>query len=618
MKQNRTQQGQTLPLVTLCLVVVMIAAALAVDIGSLAVSNRRLQAVADLAALDAARELTGGACNALIPLVGLSQKGQVTSVARASATRNGFVPGGDKVLDVDLGLLTRADPITGVPYADGRPRFQEQLLCTAADFPNAVRVRASDRTAFSFGTVIGQSGRSTRREAISSNTNRCLAPEICIRSDGSSVGTIRVGSRLASVSGTVAPTDVKILDRLLGPVIGGTLNIDAVGWKGIADGNVTFDRLRTALGLTAGSTTQVLNTTITYRQLLDATVAALNADGSPSSLAAKTPLTTIIGQASLASGMQMRLGDLFEVTGATGSGRDVANATVSVLDIIRGGAVVADADHFASLNLAAADLAAIPGFNSATVKLGLIEGPATAFGAPRDGAGYHTVAQTSQIRVLVEINLTLPITGLLGLTAVKVPYYLNAGNAHAFLESMQCSGSTVPDNVKILGVTDAATTQIGAVSNTSLSSTTSAPTAGPARLVDVAGLVAVDTSSVATASFPGNSGLIRTFTPSYTDTAPSQSVNGPTVTLPSLAVGNLTVTTLGIGLSAGTIALDVTNGVNAALPGLQSNLLTPLYRSLGLSFGNADLWAPPEQNCVPTSFSVDPAAPADVAPVLGG
>ncbi len=621
MAPRRTQRGQTLPLVSLIIVTLMVAAALSVDIGSMAATNRRLQAVADLAALDGARELTGDACNALLPLPSNpTLKDQVTGAVVASAARNGFVVGGYKNLVVDLGMLTREDPITGVPYADGRPRFQEQLLCTALDFPNAVRVRAIDRTAFSFGSVIGQSGRVTRRQAISGNANRCLPPEICIQSDGSSLGTVRVGSKLASASGTVGPTEVKVLNRLLGPVIGGTLNLDAVSYKGLADGNVTFSRLRAALGLTAGSTDQALDTTITYRQLLQATLTALNADGSPSALAAATPLATILAQASAAGSMQMTLRDLISIAGSTGSGTDVADGSVKLMDIVRGGAIIADGDNFASLNLGVTDVAAIPGFNSATVKFGLIEGPKTAFGAPGlDAAGnYHTMAETSQVRVLVEVNLLLPVTGFIGLVAVKVPYYLNAGNARAYLESMQCNDDAIPDNVKIRGVTDAATTQLGAVADASLGSTTTVPVPGTATLVNIAGLVKVDTSSVVTASIPGNSGMTRTFTPSYTPSSPPQSVSSSTVTLPTLATGNLTVTTLGIGLSAAAISLDLVNGINAALPNLQSNLLTPLYRSIGVSYGGADLWAPPVQKCDPTSFSVNPNAPEASSPVLGG
>ncbi len=59
----------------------------------------------------------------------------------------------------------------------------------------------------------------------------------------------------------------------------------------------------------------------------------------------------------------------------------------------------------------------------------------------------------------------------------------------------------------------------------------------------------------------------------------------------------------------------VAAAINAALPDLSTSLLEPLYRSLGLSFAGTDVWAPPPQNCQPTSFNVDPS-PAGSTPVL--
>lgn len=56
------ERGSVLILSTVCLVIAMLAAALAVDLGRLASDKRTDQKIADLAALDAARDLTD-ACN---------------------------------------------------------------------------------------------------------------------------------------------------------------------------------------------------------------------------------------------------------------------------------------------------------------------------------------------------------------------------------------------------------------------------------------------------------------------------------------------------------------------------------------------------------------------------
>ena len=170
---------------------------------------------------------------------------------------------------------------------DGTGAFQPGPASGAT----AVRVEVTSLLKNAF--VSGERSVKARAVATLGNGTGCHLPDICIKADGSPLGTVRVGSKLAGGSGTVGPTEVKILNKLIAPLIGGTVSIDAVGWKGVADATVTFERLRTALGLTAGTTDQVLDTTVTHRQLLDATVNALNADGSPSALAAVTPVAAI-------------------------------------------------------------------------------------------------------------------------------------------------------------------------------------------------------------------------------------------------------------------------------------------------------------------------------------
>ncbi len=64
-----------------------------------------------------------------------------------------------------------------------------------------------------------------------------------------------------------------------------------------------------------------------------------------------------------------------------------------------------------------------------------------------------TTAQTSQIRLLVEVNLNLLLTDI-GLTDVKVPYYLEVGSAPAHRDALRCLSSSTPDRVDILAVTE--------------------------------------------------------------------------------------------------------------------------------------------------------------------
>lgn len=164
-------------------------------------------------------------------------------------------------------------------------------------------------------------------------------------------------------------------------------------------------------------------------------------------------------------------------------------------------------------------------------------------------------------------------------------------------------------------MTEAGSSNLATVSDTSLASTTSTPVRTTARVVNVAGLVTADTKSVLSLTIPGNPGTMLSFTPDYA-TAPSQPVGGSSISLPTVATTDLKVTALVLGLDVAAIALDLSTGINNALPAVKANIVDSLYKTLGLSFAGADVWAPPVQNCRPTSYSVDPAAPVVSFPVL--
>lgn len=559
------EAGAILILATAGIVLAVICSALAVDLGRQGQEARRNQKVADLAALDAVRALPN----------------DPTPAAQQSATRNEF---------------SWASPGNSMTVEPGTMDVNRNFVPGPLAGATAVRVGVQ----------------SVLEDDFLPGNHTIVRRAVATISSAAQIGTVRVGSKVASVSST----DRTILNRLLGGTVGGAFNLDAVSWKGIADANVTFSRLRTALGLTAGSADQVLDTTLTYRQLLQATASALNADGSPSSLAAVTPITTIAGQLNAAGGGNVTLRELFDIAGNAGNGSDVANATINVRDIVTGGAIVADGDHFASMDLTAADIGSVPGLNFARVKFGLIEAPQQKTGPAKDAQGnYRTQATTSQVRVSIELHLRLGLAGI-GLTEVNVPYVIDAGSATALLDTITCSGtSSVPTGVDILGRTTAGSAKIGSVSDSSLGGPVP-PTPTPTQIVSVLGLVTVSTNNVVSATIPGNPGQMLHFTPPYTADAPSKAITGTNLTLPVLTTGDLNVSVLGL-LNANAIKLDIVNGVGLAMPAVNTLLLNPIYRNLGLAFAGADIWAPPVQECQALGFTTSPPPPPSaMVPVL--
>lgn len=577
--RRQEERGAILILSVVGMVLAMIAAGLAIDIGRIAQAARDDQKVADLAALDAARVLPA----------------DYAVAAAASAARNGFPTGPGYSVTAIEGVKTNNQCVASVGAGS---------VCVTATSPHT--------NAFPF---LGGRNSVTRT---------------AMAGAGAAIGTVRVGSTLASVSGTLPPMEVLMLNKVFSSLTGGNYNINAVGWKGLADSSVTFSALTQALGgvtgnsaFTIGSTNEVLNSTFTANQLLTAMANVLNNSGNSSAATNVLGIRNGINTTATYLSVPLKLYDLFDFGSVVvGNKQDVANMTLNVLELIRGGAILADGDHFASFNLAAADVVggAIPGgFTNAKVSMGLIEAPQQSFPGPagKDATNaYYTSAHTSQIRVKVDVTIRVPLSQpitVLGVTVLAAgtlvdasfSYYLDAGEAHGYLDAIRCGTSSTPTGVDIWGVTDVGKSQFGLVSDTDLRTEATTPVpASNQTVLSIAGLVNVKATGLVTTNIPGNAGIMRTFLPPYTDTSPSQTVPGTMLSLPSLANTSLTTEALVLNLNTGTLITDLVSGINAtgltfnsSAPGVATTILKPLYDSIGLSFGTADLWAPPVQNC---------------------
>lgn len=590
------------------MVVAMVAASLAIDLGTLTQEARQDQKIADLAALDGVRALPA----------------DPTAAVLASTSRNGF-----ECPDTDLsdgcGLTVQwSESLTGV------------FTNLPATLPLATAVRVTSQTFHDNDFPFVGDGRSVSRKGTASlgNGTGCYYPDLCEETPGKSetsvspIGSVRVGSSLATLS-----SDATILNELLTQTVGGSYNLSAVGWQGLAAGNVSLAHLRTALGASVGSPNGVLDADMKFRRLLDATVDALNADGSPSSITASNFLVTIRNQVSATAGANLRLRRLFDIVGNVGSGNDVADATINVKDIVTGGLTLADSDHFATLDLGVADIPGLPG-TGVTVKFGLLESPQTKTGPAKTDLGvYRTVARTAQVKLLVELKVNLSLAGGLITLPLTIPYYFDAAAAYGKLDTIHCaSNNPTPTSVQIFGQTDIANSYVGTVTEASLASPTasvaSTTTLGGVSvnlglLLGSVGVTASLTGPLATQQIPGHSGL-RTFSPDYTGET-SQTIPGATtVPLPALGAGNLTVSLTGLGATLATLGLTpatVTNAilglVNPLLTPLNNTVVAPITRGLGLSLGAGDLWAPPPQNCNPTSFNTDPTSSVGPAAPYG-
>ena len=261
----RSERGAFLIITTIGVVVAVIATALSVDLGRLAQEKRRDQKVADLAALDAVRDL-----------------GNRQALAEASALRNNFPTTAGYSIVADRGKMVGGSFV----------------LDAAGD---AVRVTATSP----FENVFVSGSRTVSATAAAK-----------VREDAG----FSIGSSLARVDGTVqSPILNRILERLLG-ASSGSFTVDAVGYQGLSAASVTLGDLQGELGL--GTVDELLDANLSVKNLLTATGTVLDNQGV---LAA----AQVNQMAAAASGSTMiRLRDMITVDQGMGEAAAAASINV--------------------------------------------------------------------------------------------------------------------------------------------------------------------------------------------------------------------------------------------------------------------------------------------------
>ncbi|MBC9732262.1 hypothetical protein [Nocardioides marmotae] len=327
--------------------VVIVAAALAVDLGMQRVGRQDMQALADVVALDLARELDGRPVEEL---------GDMQALADASRDRNGDTLGSVPVVTPELGIV---NPATGVfaPIASG--------------VPNAVRLTASTNVPFSFG--IASSGGASA-EAVG-----FAQPGACMRL-GSSALDLRTENSV-------------LLNAVLGDILNASVGLSALNYDGLAQATIRLDDLAVALG--AGSATELLNTSVSLKGFYVAIVDVLKDDPATKGVAdiLNAGLVQLIG-AGIGLG-NVKVGELLDL-GASGDAALVAG--VDVLSLLTAGAFVANGEN--AIAIPATSLS-IPSVANLRVSASVIEPPKIACG--------KGMAQTSQVRLKIKGDFGIPL-----------------------------------------------------------------------------------------------------------------------------------------------------------------------------------------------------------------
>jgi uncharacterized membrane protein len=357
----------TMALALLCTLVV-------VDSGRLYMEKRSLQRVADMAALEAAS--LNGTC------AGAST---ANSHATQSATRNGFT-----VTDNTRTLTTRC----GVLSTGANSRRSFVVDATKSD---AIQVIVSHTVARSIAAGIG-----AMFDTNPTPTDIQLTAVAVATPPLPPLAQLTINSTLATVDSSQAG----LLNTLWGGLLGGTLNLSAVGYNGLANTHINLlsylNQLAIDINAKAGDYTALLATNVSIKQLLTTAATVLPQNNS----AVQAAISGLLGVSTIASGTTIKLQDLLSVqTGLPSAG---LNTNLNVFSLVQGFVQVANSNSAVYATVPANVL----GLVGLSTKVKIVEpSQLSAAGDPRLATANSSdpnqiYVRTAQVRTLTTVDLS--------------------------------------------------------------------------------------------------------------------------------------------------------------------------------------------------------------------
>jgi len=520
-----------------------IAAAFAVDAGSLYLEKRRVQSAVDLAAIAASRD----------PL-------NAFAIARQVIADAGFVPAGVTVEMLrDPESPTRLGASSGL-YTANRHLDAGERFRPSAGAVNAVRVSFQTPGRLFFANSW-------------SPIPQIAASAIASRD---TLVAFSIGSRLASLSDGLP-------NALLNALLGTSIELGAVDYNGLLNVEASLfaflDALALELDLTAGTYDDLLAMNASPRQLVTALAAVVSQSDAA---LARTLAGALADDGTIGIGRLVQLGTLGALQ--LHAAGEPMSVMVSALDLLGASAVLADGVRQVALRHVL-DVA------------GLIKVAASVtIGEPPQASGWlsvgptGTVVRTAPVRVL----LTTEVPGQLALVpiTVRLPVYLEVAAAEAVVASATCPSAAAPHGAATIAVKPGvARLIVGTIDEHRLVNFMDHPAVGAAKLVNVLGLVGVSASALVE---------VAQSTPVSLSFASSEIAAGTVKTASTrTVVGSLAGTLLGktkptvdllaIPLLRADAVLGIVSGLITPLaPGLDATLAS-LLDTAGLGIGEADL-----------------------------
>lgn len=369
------QRGATLIVVALGMGMAL-AAMMALDIGNLVWQKRELQKIADLAALAGAAQ---------------GPDGCVLGGAKANAQANGLL-----VSDVF------PDPVWG----EWKPGDSE---VKSEGVGNACQVSISRTVPYFFMFDSSAESRTLHATAIAA------AEPLALLSVRSSL--VKIDSR-----------ERNLLNAVIGGLLGGKLNIDVAGWKGLATADVNLLTFLNALAIRLNTNVvnyeELLDTELQVGELLDVLLTVVR-QNSPTASATIEALRLLSVRAQ-ASPLRLRLGQLLGLeTGAPNAALDVS---ANVLSLVQAMVQIGNGNNGAAVQL---DIPLIKSgliYQGVKVGVAVIERPQWKLGNPKKE---DIFTKTAQIKLSLGVELL----------SVHVDLDVTAGGASARLKEFRCEPS---------------------------------------------------------------------------------------------------------------------------------------------------------------------------------
>lgn len=518
------------------LMTLLTASALAVDVGSIFLQSRKLQGIADLAAMSAARDLD-----------------HATAAAQATATANGWsVP-----LQVNVALGTyNPDPAVTVAA-----RFQPGGVK-----PNAAKVVVKGQADLFFGQMIlGKRSITISRRATAARAD---------------MASFSIGTGLLGLDGGIA-------NQLLSQLTGSTVSLSVMDYNALANAKIDLFKYAEALRVTSDlngvSYDKVLDSEISTGKALTILADLLQNDGAVAAAVSARKLSVAAGNSKEIT--PSKLLDL----GPYQSQDHVAGASSTKVQVAAGDfanalLLLADEGRQVKLDLGAS----VPGVLDTDVWLAVGERPNNSpwLTVDRDG---EVIVRTAQTRLYIKAK-ALSALGLLGIQPITLPVFVEAASGEAKLSAMECPETLSAQAATLSVRPSVGRVSIGEINTALLNNFKTNLTVAPAPILDVLGVVKV--TGLADVHIGGLTWKTVRFTRADIQAATMKTVVTDDIaqaTVSSLLGSlDLDVHVLGLGLGLGGIASALT-GTLTTLAAPLDTVLNSLTKLLGVQVGKADV-----------------------------